>query len=286
MSATTLRSIYWNLSLAAFALLALLVALRSPGSAQAATLSYDANKYCDATWDARAEYAGSSEPVLIAVTDVKVNGQVYDPGWSLMGGMTWSTLPPIEGFTVARPAAGTYYWRGTGAGGAGAGVLFHRSGASVAPSGWNGQIQVFRQERRGPLGLAGAWTPDGAAQPVTPPFDSARCITVRKVVTNVTNDFTPFSGSVRAPFLTWRFSGLRETSSGLVWAPTFYGDFTVSEDAAPGYITQGYLAVRGTRANCPATPADSKLMHGPLTFTLNASAPNVTVCIYNQRAKS
>ena len=70
------------------------------------------------------------------------------------------------------------------------------------------------------------------AEPAAEPAPSTRCITVKKVVTNVRDDRSAFSGSATHPFGAWRFTGLRETAPGRPWGPTFYSTFTVSEDAS------------------------------------------------------
>lgn len=263
---------------------ALALALAVEGHALAYSMSYVANRYCDGTWDARAEYGGSSDLVLIALSEVKINELPYDTRWSLMGGMTASTAAPREGFSTPAPPPGTVFWRGISAGGAGAGVLFHRSGLTPIPGSWAGRIQVYKIDQRLGVPLPGArWTTDGAPRRITEPVLSPRCITVKKVVTNVRDDGTLFSGNVAHRSGTWRFTGLRERGSALRWGPTFYSTFTISEDPAPGYALQGYLAIRGLEVQCPVDPLESRLKRLPLSFTISAANPNVTVCIYNRR---
>ncbi|MBK6562233.1 hypothetical protein [Candidatus Amarobacter glycogenicus] len=259
--------------------------LAFPGHASAHEMSYVASHYCDGTWDTRAEFGGSTELVLIALSNVKINEQLYQTRWSLLGGMTASTTAPGEGFSTATPSPGTVYWRGTSSGGAGAGVLFHRSGLSSIPGSWDGWIQTYKIEQRAGVPLPGArWRPDGAARKMTEPAPSTRCITVKKVVTNVRDDRNAFSGSATHPFGAWRFTGLRETAPGRSWGPTFYSTFTVSEDVSPGYILQGYLAIRGLDASCPADPPESRLKRLPITFVISAANPAMTVCVYNRRS--
>jgi len=100
----------------------------------------------------------------------------------------------------------------------------------------------------------------------------------------VRNDRSAFSGSATHSFGAWRFTGLRETAPGRSWGPTFYSTFTVSEDASPGYILQGYLAIRGLDASCPADPPESRLKRLPITFVISAANPAMTVCVYNRRS--
>ena len=170
-------------------------------------------------------------------------------------------------------------------GGAGAGVLFHRSGLSSIPGSWDGWIQTYKIEQRAGVPLPGArWRPDGAARKITEPAPSTRCITVKKVVTNVRDDRNAFSGSATHSSGAWRFTGLRETAPGRSWGPTFYSTFTVSEDVSPGYFLQGYLAIRGLDASCPADPPESRLKRLPITFVISAANPAMTVCVYSRRS--
>ena len=58
----------------------------------------------------------------------------------------------------------------------------------------------------------------------------------------------------------------------------------MSEDVSPGYILQGYLAIRGLDASCPADPPESRLKRLPIAFVISAANPAMTVCVYNRRS--
>lgn len=253
--------------------------------------AYVASAQCDGTWSAAGSYTAGDSVRLILISDVKVNGQAYQTGWT--SGVGGSSTGPVllsafGGSTNGLPAAGAGVYVVQAASGDSF-TVFNRTqsntGSLDLSADWGGFIRQY-------FWNGSAWQEGGTGSgfqstvDVTAPTAPGDCVTIKKVQVGGTAhstfraDINKIAGTGGSSITNIDF----EDDAPETRPVDFDGlrDWQVIEDSYSDWTTYYWYSTASSQEACPAADSAAWTLGRTVpTFVDFPDRSNVTVCFKN-----